>query len=524
MTKKKATDRFREWFRLRRARRSTAETQATSLPPMSRGQQYFAMLVVFALGVGLTAFLLVDPLDLLASERPQSQGSETETAATPEQLYQCPMHPEVIEAQPSNCPICGMKNMPIDSGAASAGEVAASDPGQEREVLYWYAPMDPSYMRHEPGLSPMGMKLVPRYADETAAGPTIEIDPVQVQNTGVVSRPARRGELARTVRTVGILDFNADLITWVNTKFSGWIEKVHVNYVGQDVRRGEPLFEIYSPELVTTQEEYLRALEYKRSLEGSHRVEAREQAESLLRSTRDRLTYWDISEDQITALAEGHLVQRRLTIRAPVDGVVAQVMDEALEGLFVEAGVNLYKLADLSSVWVHADVYESDLPWVRKDQPAEVSFRFEPDRVFRGKILFLYPEVSQETRTLKICIQVPNAGRQLRAGMYTDVVIHGPSLSDVVMIPDSAVLRSGERDLVFIDLGEGRFEPREVELGIRGEGDVVQVTRGVAPGEAVVVQGQFMLDSESHVQEAIAKFMQGGSPGVPDSDPKQSEE
>jgi Cu(I)/Ag(I) efflux system membrane fusion protein/cobalt-zinc-cadmium efflux system membrane fusion protein len=322
---------------------------------------------------------------------------------------------------------------------------------------------------------------------------------------------ARSGDIARTVRTVGILDFNADLITWVNTKFSGWIEKVHVNYLGEEVRKNQPLFEIYSPELVTTQEEYLRALEYRASLEGSDRTEALRQAESLLRSTRERLRYWDISEDQIRDLEQRHTVRRQLTVRSPVNGVVTEILDQALDGMFIDAGKNLYKIADLSSLWVHVDVYESDLPWVREDQPAEVSFRNEPGRIFHGKILFLYPEVSKETRTLKICVEVPNEQRRLRAGMYADVVLHGPTEHNAVLIPNAAVLRSGKRDLVFVDLGQGRFEPREVDLGVRGEGDEVQIVKGLVPGEVVVTQAQFMLDSESRVQEAIAKFMERGT-------------
>jgi Cu(I)/Ag(I) efflux system membrane fusion protein/cobalt-zinc-cadmium efflux system membrane fusion protein len=190
-------------------------------------------------------------------------------------------------------------------------------------------------------------------------------------------------------------------------------------------------------------------------------------------------------------------------------------MEEALEGMLVRPGMNLYKIADLSSLWVHADVYESDLPWVRENQPATVSFRFDPEQILEGTILFLYPEVSRETRTLKICVEVPNAQRRLRAGMYADVVIQGPPLRDAVLIPESAVLRSGERDIVFVDLGEGRFQPREIELGIRGEGDVVQILAGLTPGESVVTQAQFMLDSESRVQEAIAKFMERGTAEAP---------
>jgi Cu(I)/Ag(I) efflux system membrane fusion protein/cobalt-zinc-cadmium efflux system membrane fusion protein len=471
--------------------------------------QAFSMVMFLLLGVALTAFVLLNPLGLpFLPQRDRGQDAPAQPAAD-RQLFQCPMDPEVIEEQPGSCPKCGMPLVPMKEQLPDHAEHPVGTDAREREILYWYAPMDPTYIRDEPGLSPMGMKLVPKYADEGRGAETgvIKIDPVQVQNIGVKSEPARLGDVALTARTVGILDFNADLITWVNTKFSGWIEKVHVNYVGQDVREGQALFEVYSPELVTTQEEYVRAMDYKDSLDGSDRTEARRQAESLLRSTRDRLAYWDISEEQIRALTESRRVQRRLTVLSPVDGVVVEVMDEALEGMFIRPGMDLYKIADISSLWVHADVYESDLPWIREKQPARVYFRSDPDQVFRGKILFLYPEVSRETRTLKICVEVPNKDARLRAGMYADVVLQGPPVRDAVLIPNSAVLRSGERDLVFIDLGEGRFAPREVTLGIRGEGDVIQILEGLAPGEAVVTQSQFMLDSESRVQEAIAKFV-----------------
>lgn len=381
-----------------------------------------------------------------------------------EQLYTCPMHPEVIESGPGDCPICHMA-------------------------------------------------LVPMEREEPAAAGVIEIDPAQVQNIGVVSRVARVGEIARSIRTVGILDFDAARVSWVNTKFGGWIEKVHVNYVGQELHKGDPLFEIYSPDLVATQEEYVRALDYRDSLAGSDREEARRQAESLVRSAGERLAYWDISEEQVRLLEATREVRRSLTVRSPADGVVAEVMDESLEGMSVEPGMDLYKIADLSSVWVHAEVYQSDLAWVREGQQATVSFPQGPGRTVRGELLFLYPQVSAETRTLKICISLPNPDRRLRPGMYADVVLHGPPVRDAVIIPLSAVLRTGERELVFIDLGEGRFEPREVELGTRGAEDRVQVLRGVAPGEAVVTQAQFMLDSESRLREAVAKFMERGTAG-----------
>ncbi len=485
--------------------------EALALAPMTRGMRAFAMTSFFVFGLAVAAFVLRNPFDIDFLPQPPTDRGNSAVALgnqqSPEvkQLYQCPMHPDVIEEFETSCPICEMKLLPMTPTSAESAPVAGAQ--GEREILHWYAPMDPTYISETPGKSPMGMDLVPRYANEVQGPGAIRIDPTQVQNIGVVSRTARLEDIERTVLTVGFLDFNADRIAWVNTKFSGWIEKVHVTYVGQEVRRGDPLFEIYSPELVTTQEEYLRALDYKASLESSDRKEARRQAESLLRSTRDRLTYWDISDDQIRSLETRGATQRQLTIYSPAAGVITEIMDQALEGMFVNAGMNLYKIVDVSTVWVHADVFETDLPWIREGQLAEVSFRHDPDRIFHGQILFLYPEVSKETRTLRLCIEIPNEDRRLRAGMYADVIIHGPPIPDALMIPRSAVLRSGERDLVFVDLGQGHFEPRKVTLGVSRQGAQVQILSGLSEGEAVVVQSQFMLDSESRLQEAIAKFM-----------------
>ena len=469
---------------------------ALTLPPMTRGTQVFSMIAFFVIGVVLTWFLVANPFGL--SFLPQRGEEVTSTATdTPAAVYRCSMHPEVVQDHPGDCPICGM----------ALGEVQESGAGN-REVLYWYAPMDPTYIRDEPGLSPMGMKLVPKYADDDMGSQNgiVRIDPVQVQNIGVVSTPAEISDIARHSRTVGILDFNADAITWINIKFEGWIEKVYVNYVGDDVKKGQPLFEIYSPEVVTTQEEYLRAMDYRESLEGSARAETLRQAESLVRSTRERLAYWDITDEQIETLEAERQVHRRLTVTSSASGVVAEVMSEALEGMFVKPGMNLYKIADLSTVWVHADIYELDIPWIREGQPAAVSFRNAPERKFNGKVLFLYPEVSRDTRTLKICVEVPNPGRRLRPGMYADVLVQGPPVRQAVTIPQSAVIHSGERTIVFVDLGDGRFAPREVDLGVKGENGRIQVLKGVAADERVVTQAQFMLDSESRIQAAIAQF------------------
>jgi Cu(I)/Ag(I) efflux system membrane fusion protein/cobalt-zinc-cadmium efflux system membrane fusion protein len=493
----------------RRKQQPRDEKDALTLPPITRGMQIFSMVAFFVFGSALTWFVVANPFDVgfLPERATQTTVAEGASLETEQSMFQCPMHPEVIESGPGECPICNMDLVEVKESPAPGRQSTSAKSG-EREILYWYAPMDPSYIRDEPGLSPMGMKLVPKYADEDSGSEegVIRIDPVQVQNIGVVSTKAEITDIARYSRTVGILDFDADNITWINTKFEGWIEKVHVNYVGEEVKKGQPLFEIYSPELVTTQEEYLRALDYRASLEGSDRPETQRQAESLVRSTRDRLAYWDITEEQIKRLETSNQVQRRLTVTSPADAVVAEVMSEALEGMFVKPGMDLYKIADLSTVWVHADIYELDIPWIRDEQPAVVSFRNAPETQFRGKVLFLYPEVSRDTRTLKICVEVPNPGRRLRPGMYADVVVQGPPVKNAVAVPQSAVIRSGERNIVFVDLGDGRFEPREVDLGVKGEGDRIQIVNGIAAGEEVVTQAQFMLDSESRTQEAIAQF------------------
>ncbi len=498
-----------------------------TLPPPTRGMRRFAVVLFGLLGVVLIAFLLLNPFSIPFLPGSDRRGEVARTSGgTPpsdqqSELYQCSMHPEVIHAEPGNCPICEMKLMPVADRSRRSGDRASPDAAGttvagEREILYWYAPMDPTFISAEPGLSPMGMKLVPKYSDEvgTEEG-VVRIDPGQIQNIGVVSEPVRKTDLKRIIRTVGILDFDADNVHWINTKFSGWIEKVYVNYAGQEIRKGQPLFEIYSPELVTTQEEYLRALEYKASLAGSTQPEVLRQAQDLLKSTRRRLEYWDISPGQITELERSQQVQRTLKVTSPIDGVVVDVMDEALKGMFVRPGMNLYRLADLSSIWVHVDAYESDLAWIRDGQAADVELSYFPGQTFSGKVLFMQPQLDQKTRTVKLCVELPNPGARLKPGMYANVRIKGRALKGVVAVPDSAILRSGERNMVFLDLGEGRFLPRQVEVGMQGEGNLVEIRKGLTGDERVVVQAQFMLDSESRVQEAIRKFMIGKSQPAP---------
>jgi Cu(I)/Ag(I) efflux system membrane fusion protein/cobalt-zinc-cadmium efflux system membrane fusion protein len=417
------------------------------------------------------------------------------------------MHPEVVEKESGDCPICHMRLVPL----STEEQPRESTNVETKSPLLWTCPMHPEVVEREPGTCPIcHMKLVKMSPQEGVGveGEVLKIDPAIVQQIGVRTEGVRVGELRSVIRTVGILDYNEKNIVLVNTKFDGWIEKVHVNYIGEKVRKGQRLFEIYSPELVSTQEEYLTALRYLEKMKETGSGEAIEQARALKEATGKRFAYWDVTEGQIQRLETTGETQRTVTVVSPSTGVVVEKMDAALEGMYVKAGLNLYKIADLSTVWVHADIYESELHRVRPGLRAEVTVPFLPGTTFSGEVLFLQPFLTEKTRTVKACIEIENRDKRLEPGMYAEVKIKPVASGRAVLVPEDAVIRTGERDLVFLDLGEGRFLPREVELGMKGEG-VYAVKRGLVGDEKVVVSAQFLLDSESRLQEFIRKLMAG---------------
>ncbi len=426
-----------------------------------------AVIIVFALGIALTLFVIANPLDVAIFEQ--------------------------------------VGQVIVPSKANTGSSPAASG---DREILYWYAPMVPTEIYDKPGLSQMGMKLLPKYADEVEekSGAGITIDPATVQNMGVLTDVVERGDLKIEIRTVGTLDYDEDNIFLVNTKYDGWIEKVYVNYVGESVDRGQPLFEIYSPDLVTTQEEYLSAQKYRDAMRESGFPDALARAEALFDAARSRLLYWDITPEQIGRLEEQGEAMRTLTVVSPASGVVVKKMDQALEGMRSKAGMNLYKIADLSSLWVHVDIYEYQLPWIKEGQEAEVEIGYYPGEAFTGKVLFFYPYLDEKTRTIKACIELPNPNGRLRPEMYATVKFTPVAAMDVTIVPEIAVLHSGERDIVVLALGEGRFEPREVRLGLQGSGSY-QVLEGLEGGEEIVTSAQFLIDSESSLREAVNKML-----------------
>jgi Cu(I)/Ag(I) efflux system membrane fusion protein/cobalt-zinc-cadmium efflux system membrane fusion protein len=483
-------------------------------------------------GAVLTLLLVADPLDLHSvdtwiqealhhSHRDGRSAAGGEAEAAEGQLWTCGMHPQVISEEPGQCPICRMDLVPLGMDAPDHDREAAG--GGEREVLFYRNPHDPTVTSPVPAKDAMGMDYVPVYADrvdQAAAPGVVRIDPAVVQNMNVQTALVERRDLSKPIRTVGYLDYDPQQMVTVTTKYSGFIEKVLVNYVGEPVRRGQPLFEIYSPELVQTQQELLSARSFARRLENAPE-ETRGRAEALAAAARARLAYWDISEAQIARLEESGQTFRTLTVAAPASGLVMKRMP-GMEGMGVKPGMELFHIADLSSLWLSVEIYEDQLPWLRAGSQAEITLSYFPGETFRGKVRFVEPQMQEKTRTVGLRVEVPNPDGKLVAGMYATVRFDPLAAEDAVVVPRQAVIRSGKRNLLIVALGEGRFAPREITLGAEGDDDV-QVLAGVEPGETIVTSSQFLIDSESNLRAAIQKLIggrngAGSAPPVPAGD------
>ncbi len=383
---------------------------------------------------------------------------------------------------------------------------AAEDTTAERKVKYWAAPMDPTYIRNEPGKSPMGMDLIPVYKDDVQSGSTITIDPVTVQNMGVRTAPVVRGDIARRIRTVGVIAYEESRQYSVNSKIAGWVERLHVSKTGQTVKKGAALLEIYSPELVTAQEEYLLALASYESTKNSSVATLADSSQRLLDAARRRLQLWDISRRDISKLEQSRQVRKRMTLYAPYGGIVTMKMVN--EGMYVKPGKALFEISDLSRVWVYADLYENELPFVEVGQTASVTLPYAGEEPRSAEVTYIYPYVEAKTRTVKARLEFANLDMSLRPDMYVNVEIQTEPQSNVLSVPVQAVLNSGAKQTVFVALGEGKFEPRVVKTGVQGDAGMIEIRQGVADGERVVVSAQFMLDSESRLREAISKMLE----------------
>ncbi len=376
----------------------------------------------------------------------------------------------------------------------------------EKKIKYWAAPMDPTYIRNAPGKSPMGMDLVPVYEDDAQSGSTISIDPVTAQNMGVRTALVVKGDISRRIRTVGLIGYDEPEQYSVNAKIAGWVEKLYVNETGQQVKKGQALLEIYSPELVTAQQELILATQNLDALSKSSFTEIADGAQRLLEASRRRLSLWDVSAKQIAQIEKSGQVQKRLTLEAPYSGIVSMKMVN--EGMYIKPGMALFEISDLSRVWVYADLYEGDLPFVKLGQRGSVTLPYAKEEPRWAKVTYLYPYVDAKTRTVKARLEFANSDLSLRPEMYVNVEIQTDPRRNVLLIPAEAVLNSGGKKTVFVALDEGKFEPRVVKTGVQGDDGMLEIVEGVDAGERVVTSAQFMFDSESRLREAINKMLE----------------
>ncbi len=417
-----------------------------------------------------------------------------------------PMHPAYKSDKPGIAPDCGMKLEPVYAD----GGVAESAPAAERKVLYYRDPKDPNFKAQQPGLNPeTGNDLEPVYANDASTMPpgTVQITPEKQQLIGVKYAQVEMSAGSRTIRAVGKVAVDETRIQHVHTKVEGWIDKVFVDFIGQLVKKGDPLLTVYSPDMLATQRELLLAAKAKSVMRNSTLPSAFDQSESLLQATRRRLELWDLSEAQINQVLQTGQPIKNITLYSPLTGYVSE--RKAFPQLKVMPDTDLYTIVDLSRVWIMADVFEYEAPNIRIGETARVSLQALPGKTFNARIDYLQPQVDPMTRTIKVRLNMNNPGLLLKPDMYANVEFreHTPAR---LTVPAEAVLDAGERQTVFIDRGNGFLEPRQVKTGGR-DGDRIQIISGLTAGERVVVSGNFLIDSESQMKAAAAGM---GMPGM----------
>jgi len=360
---------------------------------------------------------------------------------------------------------------------------------EDKEVLYWVAPMDANYRRDKAGKSPMGMDLIPFYAGADEDASTVTISPAVVQNLGVRTAKAELTRLWRGIDTVGYVGYDESKVSHIHLRTEGWIEKLSVKSEGERVKKGDFLFDVYSPKLVNAQEELVTSLATKNK--------------GLIRATEERLFALGISRAQIKQLKKDKKVKQRISIYALQDGVVSSL--PVREGMFVKPSQRVMTLADLSTVWLLAEVFERQAEWVENGQPAEVSLSYIPGKTWDGKVEYIYPTLDAKTRTLKVRLLFDNPGERLKPNMYANVKIYGGAKENTIVIPLEGLIRTGREERVIIDMGDGKFAARQVTAGIES-GNYVEILKGVKAGDKIVTSGQFLIDSEASMRASLTRM------------------
>lgn len=448
----------------------TSVPSSAKVPPPSpkppRGPRLWVMLlVIFGLLAGFVGGSMWGRVATSLAEQVRkafsSDGAETSEQTTVESddtphFYTCGMHPWVILPKPGLCPICHMDLIPLD----------------------------PSKFTGE-----------------------ISIDPVVTQNIGVRIAPVTSGPVVRTIRTVGTVEYDETRVRDVNIKVAGWIERLHVDYEGARVNAGDPLFEFYSPQLYSSQSEYLSALQMRGRIGADFLPGSDLDADRLIHDARVQLEYFDVTPEQIKELEVRGTPAKSMTIRSPYGGIV--IAKHANEGMRVDQGMRVYQIADLSKVWVQVSMYEYQLPFITAGQRATMSLPYIPGQTFEGKIIYIYPYLDEKMRQINVRLEFDNAAGILKPGMYASVELSSTLARERTLAPRSAIINTGERSVAFVSTGDGHFEPRDVLLGVETGGGMVEVLDGLNVGEMVVTSGQFLLDSEAKIRESLAKMVKG---------------
>ncbi len=389
------------------------------------------------------------------------------------------------------------------SGGTSSNTEKSANKSGEREVLYWKAPMDPNFRRDSPGKSPMGMDLVPVYADQAGGNDDnlIRINPGVQNNIGVRTAQVTRMDLARNIDTIGFIKINENTTQSVDVRTEGWIEKLYVKSIGDPVKKGQPLFDLYSKPLIAAQEEFLQANRLGR--------------DSLTRAAKGRLTALGLSNAQINAIAKSGKTKRTIRIFSPQNGIVTMI--GAGEGAFVKPGREVVMLTDLSSVWVLAEVFENQAAWVKPGQSVHMRIRAEPGRIWNGTVDYVYPTINGMSRTTQVRLQFDNADGALRPKGYANIQIKTDPKTNVLAIEREALIQTGQSNRVILALGDGNFGPAEVVPGMESGGKV-EIISGLNAGETIVVSGQFLIDSEASLQGTMLRM----SAQEPDNTNKQA--
>lgn len=381
----------------------------------------------------------------------------------------------------------------------------------DSNIDYYHCGMHPWITSDKPGKCPIcGMDLTPVYKNNAKNNEGIvSIDPVMEQNIGVKTEMVTKRKLTHTIRTTGRVDYDETKQTVITTKFSGYIEKLYVDYTGKSIQQGQPLFEIYSPELVAAQQEYLQAIRYKGTMKSANDSAVSSGANDLLQSAKKKLLYWDISLSQIKELEQSGNIKKTLTIYSPFSGVVIE--KNIYEGMQVQAGVNLLKLADISKMWVYADVYENELSWVKNGEAVSVELPDNAGTRVPGKVSYIYPFIQDQTRTAKLRIELSDKNQLVKKDMYVTVNIVPTASINAIAVPEQSVIHSGNRDIIVMAMGKGKFMSMEVKLGALSDG-YYEVIEGLKEGDVIVTSSQFLIDSESNLKAGTSSMQ--GMPGM----------